>query len=101
MINPLPTEWMIPVKNPPFYCCRYGGNIGKTLCGLRVNDRMQVMGTDNKPIEGLFAGWSTAGGFTGDNDISDYGACTPVGSVGASGMSGWVAARAAMGEYDA
>ncbi len=100
LIVPIPAEWMTPVKKPPFYCAPYGVAIGKTLCGLRVNDRMQVMGVDHEPIPGLYAGWSTAGGFTGENDISDFGACTPMGSVAMSGASGWFAARGVLGEYD-
>lgn len=98
---PIPAEWMTAVKTPPFYCAPYGVAIGKTLCGLRVNENMQVMGIDHKPIPGLYAGWSTAGGFTGENDLSDFGACTPMGSVAMSGASGWIAARALLGEYDA
>ena len=93
-------EWMVPCVEPPFYCGCWGANVGKTLCGLRVNDRMQVMGTDCKVIPGLYANWSTAGGFVGVNTINEFGECTPNGSVAASGFSGWVAARDILGEYE-
>lgn len=94
-------QWMTKIQNPPFYCACYGTQIGKTLCGLRVNENMQVVSTEHKVIPGLYAAWSTAGGFTGENDLSDFGACTPMGSVGMSGLSGWMAAKAILGEYDA
>ena len=97
---PMKGEWMVPCVEPPFYCGCWGANVGKTLCGLRVNDRMQVMGTDCKVIPGLYANWSTAGGFVGVNTINEFGECTPNGSVAASGFSGWVAARDILGEYE-
>jgi hypothetical protein len=97
---PMKGEWMVPCVEPPFYCGCWGANVGKTLCGLRVNDKMQVMDTDQHLIPGLYANWSTAGGFVGVNTINEFGECTPNGSVAASGFSGWVAARAILGEYD-
>ena len=98
---PMKGEWMVPCVEPPFYCGCWGANVGKTLCGLRANDRMQVLDTDQKAIPGLHANWSTAGGFVGVNTINEFGECTPNGSVAASGFSGWVAARDILGEYDA
>ena len=100
LVVPMDSSWLTEVKNPPYYCACYGTQIGKTLCGLRVNENMQVVSTEHKEIPGLYAAWSTAGGFTGENDLSDFGACTPMGSVGMSGLSGWMAARAILGEYD-
>lgn len=98
---PILPEWLAAIKEPPFYLGVWGGMVGKTLCGLRVNDKMQVLDTDAKIIPGLYAGWSTAGGFVGENEISEFGECTPSGSCAASGFSGWVAARALLGEYEA
>ena len=44
-----------------------GGQIGKTLCGLRVNDLLQVADENGRTIPGLYAGWHTAGGACGEN----------------------------------
>jgi succinate dehydrogenase/fumarate reductase flavoprotein subunit/uncharacterized protein with FMN-binding domain len=49
-----PPEAMYPVKNGPFYageisCCIIG-----SLVGLKVNENCQILGTDDKPIEGLY-----------------------------------------------
>ncbi|MBQ9068171.1 MAG: FAD-binding protein, partial [Eggerthellaceae bacterium] len=64
---PMPPEWLHAIKDPPFYGCRIGGNLYGTKCGLAINDHMQVMGTNGRPIEGLYAGWHTAGGAVGEN----------------------------------
>lgn len=97
---PMLPEWMVPVKNPPFYCGAWGVDIGKTQCGLRTDEDMRVLDKDYKVIPGLYAVWSTAGGLTGEHDHSDFGSCTPFGSVGASGVTGFMAARSALGEYE-
>ena len=64
---PLPSEWLYPIEDGPFYGCRIGGNLYGTKCGLLINDQMQVVSTDGKVIPGLYAGWHTAGGACGEN----------------------------------
>lgn len=64
---PLPSEWLHPIKDGPFYGCRIGGNIYGTKCGLLINEQMQVINTKGKVIPGLYAGWHTAGGACGEN----------------------------------
>ncbi len=96
-----PPELMTKVEKPPFYAAVSGGQIAKTLCGLRVNPKMQVMSTDHEPIEGLYAGWTTAGGLCGENMINGmWGKCSPFGSVAMSGVGGWLAAKGIRGEFD-
>ena len=99
---PYPSDALIPVLEPPFYGMVIGSQITKTNCGLRVTSKMEVV--DNTPqhqvIPGLYASWSTAGGFCGESNFLDYGQCSPVGSVGLSGTSGFIAARALLGELD-
>lgn len=64
---PLSSEWLHEIVTPPFYGCRIGGNLYGTKAGLLINDQMQVMGTNGKVIDGLYAGWHTAGGACGEN----------------------------------
>ena len=64
---PMPPNWLHPISDPPFYGCRIGGNLYGTKCGLAINDHMQVIGTNGRVIEGLYAGWHTAGGAVGEN----------------------------------
>ena len=58
---------LLPVSTPPFYGARITPTLFTTVGGLRVNDRMQVMGTDGSPIEGLFAAGGDAAGLYGAN----------------------------------
>lgn len=60
-------EWLIPINEAPYYGMIVGGENYESKCGLRVNEHMQVMGTNGTPIPGLFAGWHTAGGSQGDD----------------------------------
>jgi succinate dehydrogenase/fumarate reductase flavoprotein subunit len=87
-------EWLIPIKNSPYYGIAEGGHISKTLAGLRVNTKMQVIDRDANVIPGLYAGWTTAGGLAGESSYGgQLGNCTPFGSVGASGVGGFMAIR--------
>lgn len=98
---PIPAALMTPVKNPPFYCIRTGGQIGKTLAGLRVNDYGQVLDTRGRVIPGLYAGFTTAGGYVGENlFMGQFGMVGPMGSVAMSGTGGFIAARAILGELE-
>ncbi|BAK44835.1 FAD-binding protein [Eggerthella sp. YY7918] len=64
---PMPPEWLHAISTPPFYGCRIGGNLYGTKAGLLINDEMQVIATNGRPIPGLYAGWHTAGGACGEN----------------------------------
>ena len=55
-LYPMPPEWLHAVKEPPFYGCRIGGNLYGTKAGLLINEDMQVMGTDGRPIEACTPG---------------------------------------------
>lgn len=99
---PFKPEWLTPVKKAPYYAAVAGGQVGKTVCGLRVDENMQVISTGCQRIPGLFAGWTTAGGICGENMfVGQWGKCSPFGSVGMSGVGGWLAAKGLLGEFDA
>jgi succinate dehydrogenase/fumarate reductase flavoprotein subunit len=89
-----PADWLIPVKKAPFYGAAVGSYPMGTTCGLRVDPRMRVIGTDGLPIEGLYAGGMTAGGTAGE---SNYGlGCSPLGSNCLTWVMGFIAARDAL-----
>jgi hypothetical protein len=99
---PYNPAWLTPLRTPPYYAAVVGGQIGKTLAGLRVNADMQVLNTSHEAIPGLYAGWTTAGGLCGENMfIGQFGKCSPFGSVAMSGVGGWLCARSILGEFDA
>lgn len=91
-------EWLIPIEKPPYYAAVVGGQIGKTLAGLRVNSKCEVMRPDGSTIDGLYAGWYTAGGISGENCYQGmFGNCTINGSVGMSVVGAYMCARSALG----
>jgi hypothetical protein len=89
---PYKPEWLIPVENPPYYGAALGGQISKTMTGLRVNPKMQVINDEGDPIPGLYAGWYTAGGIGGENNYGgQFGNPTLHGGVAISGVGGYMA----------
>ena len=51
-----------PLVTPPFYAIPVVGGIMATFGGLKINTEAQVIGTDDRPIAGLFAVPGCAGG---------------------------------------
>lgn len=98
-IYPYPESWMNPVVEGPFYGAKTGGILGKCLCGLRVDPEMRVMGTDNRPIPGLYANMMTAGGACGESSYCGNLVNTSIiGGNGLSWTTGYMAAKAAMAD---
>lgn len=97
LLFPYPPAWLIKVANPPFYGAKIGGHIGKTMCGLRVNEDLQVIDTNGKTIPGLYANFTTAGGMAGEGtwggkDIN----CSIFGGNALSWVSGYVACQSVL-----
>ena len=82
-------EWLIPIGDPPYYGAKIGGNLFATKCGLRINPQMQVIDVEGAVIEGLYAGWHTAGGSNGENNIAGKPFNGLFGDVGLSFVGGW------------
>lgn len=57
------SEFMIAIKEPPFYACENTANLLVTLGGLDVTPDMQVKDTSGQVIEGLWALGAVAGNF--------------------------------------
>jgi len=55
------------LRNPPFYGGWFGGSLLTTVDGLRINEDMQVLDTDNKVIDGLYASGDCSGSIFGNN----------------------------------
>lgn len=76
-----------------------GGQIGKTLCGLRVNSELQVCDEAGKAIPGLYANMMTAGGACGESSYCGNMVNTSVlGGVVASFATGYLAAKTAIAD---
>lgn len=63
-----PTEFLYPVVKAPFYAAKIGVALLAIVGGLSVNTDLQVLNTERKPIEGLYA----TGNCSGDLYAIDY-----------------------------
>jgi fumarate reductase flavoprotein subunit len=54
-------RYLLPMRTPPFYAVR--GHIGlcDTYGGIKINERMEALDTEDNPIAGLYAAGSTTG----------------------------------------
>lgn len=56
---------MRPIDRPPYYAIMVTGSAICNLDGLRVNENIEVIGADGKPLGGLYAAGNDQGGFYG------------------------------------
>ncbi|KLK90626.1 tricarballylate dehydrogenase [Microvirga vignae] len=66
-LNPEKTNWALRIDKPPYYAYSATGGITFTFGGLKVDENAQVIGTDWRPIPGLFACGEMVGGLFYDN----------------------------------
>lgn len=91
-LYPYEKEWLITIDEAPFYGAMVGGENYESKCGLRINTNMQVISTEGTPIEGLYAGWHTAGGSQGDLTMNGVPFVGMLGNGCLSFTGGYVAA---------
>ncbi|MBP1736907.1 MAG: Succinate dehydrogenase [Oscillospiraceae bacterium] len=85
-------KYMYPLKTPPFYVFKGLHGIDNFIGGIKVNDRLEVLNSEFKPIPGLYAAGIATSGWLGQG----YGhAGTEMGLTTFSGYSAGYAA----GEY--
>ena len=61
------TNWGLRIDRPPFHAYSATGGITFTFGGLRVDEEAQVIGTDWRPIPGLYCCGEMVGGLFYDN----------------------------------
>jgi tricarballylate dehydrogenase len=66
-LSPEKTNWALRIDKPPYYAYSATGGITFTFGGLKVDENAQVVGTDWRPIPGLFACGEMVGGLFYDN----------------------------------
>ena len=93
LATPYDPSWLNPVKDPPYYAAILGGQMGKTMCGLRVDESLRVMKADGTLVDGLYANFTTAGGLTGECDYGGFWNSSLFGGVAMSWISGYAAAK--------
>jgi fumarate reductase flavoprotein subunit len=58
--------YLQPIRKPPYYAIRCHQGMHGTTGGIKINDRMEVLDQQNKPIRGLYAAGNDAGGWISD-----------------------------------
>lgn len=61
------TNWAVRLDDPPFHAYTVTGGITFTFGGLKIDDHAQVIGTDWRPIPGLYTCGEMVGGLFHDN----------------------------------
>ncbi|MGV8083225.1 MAG: FAD-dependent oxidoreductase [Coriobacteriia bacterium] len=90
--------WLIAIDKPPYYGAKLGGHVFGSKCGLAVNPKMQVLDENGDVIPGLYAGWHTAGGSSGDGNPAGRPLTGMYADLGLSFVGGYMAAGGVMAE---
>jgi len=64
-------ELLAPLRTPPYYAIRGNSDFLDTFGGIKINERMQVVDQEGRPIPGLYAAGVTTGGWEAEcyNDV--------------------------------
>lgn len=84
------------IKDAPFYAFKYVSGLIIACVGLRSNEFMEVLNTDNEPIPGLYAAGNTQGCFFGDGYDHELGGWT----LGRAKVGGILAVKSAIGTLE-
>ncbi len=57
---------LVPLRTPPYYAIRSNSDLLDTIGGIRINEHMEVLDKQDRPIRGLFAAGVVTGGWEGD-----------------------------------
>lgn len=85
-------RYLRPLKGPKFYALKCRIIFLGTLGGIKVNESLEVLDKDERPIPGLYAGGLDAGGIYGDS----YEIQTCGGTLAFAVNSGRIAAQSAL-----
>lgn len=67
-------RYLLPLHSPPFYGIRGLPVLLDTIGGIRINEHMQVLDTQNRPIPGLYAAGVTTSGWESEVYCSELSA---------------------------
>ena len=63
-------RYLAPLRTPPFYAIKGHVHICDTVGGIKINERMEVLDTADRPIRGLYAAGVATGGW--EAETYDY-----------------------------
>jgi fumarate reductase flavoprotein subunit len=82
-----------PLRKPPFYCIKCYPGLLTTIGGIKINEHMQVLDNNDKPIPGLFACGNDTGGWVSDTYDINLAGVTFGYAINSGRMAGESAAR--------
>jgi fumarate reductase flavoprotein subunit len=54
-------RYLLPLRTPPYYAVKAHVGLCDTYGGIKINEKMEALDTDDNPIPGLYAAGTTAG----------------------------------------
>lgn len=60
-------RYLLPLRSAPYYAIRGHACICDTMGGIKINENMEGLDTEDNPIPGLYAAGVTAGGWESEN----------------------------------
>jgi fumarate reductase flavoprotein subunit len=57
----------MPIQKAPYYAIKGHASICDAIGGIKINERMEALDSEDEPIPGLYAGGSTTGCWESDN----------------------------------
>ena len=69
-------RYLLPLRQAPFYVIRCQPQILDTIGGIRINERMEVLNNNDKPIRGLYAAGVATSGWEAETYCSDLNGST-------------------------
>ena len=67
-------EYLLPLEKPPYYAIKGIAVLLDTIGGIRINERMEVLDKQNKPVPGLFAAGVVTSGWESEVYCSELSA---------------------------
>jgi fumarate reductase flavoprotein subunit len=64
-------RYLLPLRRVPYYAIRCQSHILDTIGGIRINERMEVLNSEDKPIRGLYAAGVATSGWEAETYCSD------------------------------
>jgi fumarate reductase flavoprotein subunit len=64
-------RYLMPLRRPPYYAIRCEAHLLDTMGGIRINERMEVLNSQDRPVRGLYAAGVIASGWEAEAYCSD------------------------------
>jgi fumarate reductase flavoprotein subunit len=60
-------RYLLPIRKAPYYAIKGHASISDAIGGIKINEHMEALDSEDEPIPGLYAGGSTTGCWESEN----------------------------------